>query len=102
MTFTDGGLQPTNGKLTANAVTNSWGILTEPWIYVVDRQGVVKASFPSVFSDAEFTAAAKSVEQSAPPGSRAAPPGSLEPVGRELAAVRGEVDPNRSRGGLVL
>jgi hypothetical protein len=62
MTFTDGRLQPTNGALTANAVTNAWGILTEPWVYVVDRQGVVKASFPSVFSDAEFTTAAKSVE----------------------------------------
>jgi hypothetical protein len=62
MTFSDGRLQPTGGALTANAITNAWGILSEPWIYVVDRTGIVRASFPSVFSDAEFQAAIDAVK----------------------------------------
>jgi hypothetical protein len=62
MTFTDGRLQPTGGVLTANAITDAWGILSEPWTYVVDRTGIVRASFPSVFSDAEFQAAIDAVK----------------------------------------
>ena len=62
MTFTDGRLQPVNGQLTSNDVTNAWGILTEPWVYVVDKDGIVRGSFPSVFSDAELTQAIKAVE----------------------------------------
>jgi hypothetical protein len=62
MTFTDGRLQPTGGQLTSNAITNAWGILTEPWVYVVDRSGTVKASFPAVFTDAEFKAALDAVQ----------------------------------------
>ncbi|HEY2915980.1 MAG TPA: hypothetical protein VGI98_02080 [Candidatus Limnocylindrales bacterium] len=61
MTFTDGRLQPTGGQLTSNAITNAWGILSEPWVYVVDKTGIVRASFPSVFSDAEFKAAIDAV-----------------------------------------
>jgi hypothetical protein len=62
MTFTNGRLQPTGGQLTSNAITNAWGILSEPWVYVVDRTGKVTASFPSVFSDAEFKAALDAVQ----------------------------------------
>ena len=62
MTFTNGRLQPTGGQLTSNAVTNAWGILSEPWVYVVDKAGIVRASFPSVFSDAEFKAAIDAVK----------------------------------------
>ena len=62
MTFSDGRLQPSNGQLTANAITNAWGILAEPWIYVVGKDGIVKASFPSVFTDDEFKAALDAVK----------------------------------------
>lgn len=62
MTFADGRLQPTGGQLTSNAITNAWGILSEPWVYVVDGSGTVRASFPSVFSDAEFKAAIDAVQ----------------------------------------
>jgi hypothetical protein len=62
MTFTDGRLQPTGGQLTANAITNAWGILSEPWVYVVDKTGIVRASFPSVFTDQEFKAALDAVK----------------------------------------
>jgi hypothetical protein len=62
MTFANGKLQPTNDQLTPNAVTNAWGILAEPWVYVVDRNGIVTASFPSVFTDAEFKSALYAVK----------------------------------------
>jgi hypothetical protein len=62
MTYADGSLQPTGGQLTPNAVTNAWGILAEPWVYVVGKDGIVKASFPSVFSDAEFKASLDAVQ----------------------------------------
>jgi hypothetical protein len=62
MTFANGRLQPTGGQLTSNAITDAWGILSEPWVYVVDKGGIVRASFPSVFSDAEFKAALDAVQ----------------------------------------
>jgi hypothetical protein len=65
MAFTDGSLQPVldnNGHLQTNAVTDTWGILSEPWIYVVGGDGIVVASFPSVFSDEEFKTAASSLK----------------------------------------
>ena len=62
MTYADGRLQPANGQLTSNAITNAWGILAEPWVYVVGKDGIVKASFPSVFTDAEFKAALDAVQ----------------------------------------
>jgi hypothetical protein len=61
MTFTNGRLQPTGGNLAPNAITTAWGLLSEPWVYVVDRTGKVKASFPSVFTDVEFKAALDAV-----------------------------------------
>ena len=62
MTFTNGRLQPTDNQLTANAITDAWGILAEPWVYVVGKDGIVKASFPSVFTDDEFKAALDAVK----------------------------------------
>jgi hypothetical protein len=59
--FKDGQLQavltgnPPN--LTPADVTNRWGLLSEPWIFVVDRDGIVRGSFALIFSDAELTAA---------------------------------------------
>ena len=60
----DGQLQPvlTDGKLTPTDVVNRWELLTEPWIFVVDRDGIIRASFELIFSDQELTAALDKVK----------------------------------------
>ena len=53
----DGQLQPVldaNGSLQATDITNAWGLLTEPWIFAVDRAGIVRGSFELIASDAEL------------------------------------------------
>lgn len=53
----DGQLQPildANGSLQAAAVTNEWGLLTEPWIFAVDADGIVRGSYEVIVSDAEL------------------------------------------------
>lgn len=62
--FKDGSLQPvlTNDRLTATATTTEWGLPTEPWVFVVDRNGVVTDSFMLIFSDEELEAALSAVE----------------------------------------
>jgi hypothetical protein len=61
--FQNGALQPvmTNNQLTPTSVTNTWGLSSEPWVFVVDRQGIVRGSFGLIFSDAELTAALDAV-----------------------------------------
>ncbi len=60
----NGALQPvmTNNDLTPTTVTNTWGLSSEPWVFVVDRQGIVRGSFGLIFSDAELTAALDAVK----------------------------------------
>jgi hypothetical protein len=60
----NGALQPvmTNNNLTPTSVTNTWGLSSEPWVFVVDRQGIVRGSFGLIFSDAELTAALDGVK----------------------------------------
>ncbi len=56
----DGQLQPlldANGALQATDTTNAWGLLTEPWIFAVDRAGIVRGSYELIVSDAELDAA---------------------------------------------
>jgi hypothetical protein len=63
--FADGQLQPVldaNKQLQATDATNAWGILTEPWTFVVDKSGKVSASFELIFSDDELTAAINAVK----------------------------------------
>ena len=62
--FMDGQLQPvlTGGQLTPTATTTEWGLPTEPWVFVVDRDGVVTDSFMLIFSDEELEAALTAVE----------------------------------------
>lgn len=64
--FTDGQLQPVlTGDppgLTPTAATNEWRLPLEPWVFVVDKDGIVRASFMLIFSDAEIDAALKAVE----------------------------------------
>jgi hypothetical protein len=60
--FTDGRLQPVldaNNQLQATDVTNAWGLLAEPWIFVVDGQGVVRGSFSTIVGADELKAAIK-------------------------------------------
>jgi hypothetical protein len=62
----DGQLQPVltgnPPNLTPADVTNRWGLLSEPWIFVVDRDGIVRGSFALIFSDAELSAALDQVK----------------------------------------
>ena len=64
--FTDGQLQPVlSGNpagLTPTAATEEWRLPTEPWVFVVDKNGIVRASFMLIFSDDELEAAFKAVE----------------------------------------
>jgi hypothetical protein len=60
--FADGRLQPVldaTGQLQATDVTNAWGLLAEPWIFVVDGQGIVRGSFSTIVGADELKAAIK-------------------------------------------
>ncbi len=55
----DGQLQPVldaAGGLQAADATNEWGLLSEPWIFAVDRAGIVRGSYEITMSDAELDA----------------------------------------------
>ena len=62
----DGTLQPvTSGdppQLTPAAATNEWRLSAEPWVFVVDKDGIVRSSFMLIFSDAELESAIAAVE----------------------------------------
>ena len=63
--FEDGALEPVldaQGNLQSIPAVLEWGILSEPWVFVVDRTGVVTASFEGVVSVDEVTAAASAVK----------------------------------------
>jgi hypothetical protein len=51
-----------NGQLQPVEATLAWGLLSEPWVFVVDRDGIVRGSFELIFSDAELTAALDAVK----------------------------------------
>jgi hypothetical protein len=64
LTFTGGRLQPVldaNGQLQATDITDAWGLLTEPWIFVVDRDGIVRGSYAVIASPEELKAAIAAV-----------------------------------------
>jgi hypothetical protein len=53
-------LQPVldaNNQLQPVQSVNEWGLLSEPWIFTVDKTGTVRGSFEGVASDAELKAA---------------------------------------------
>jgi hypothetical protein len=64
LVFKDGQLQPvlTDDQLTPTQATNDWRLPTEPWVFVVDRDGIIRGSFMLIFSDDEIEAAIKAVE----------------------------------------
>ena len=58
--YTNGRLQPVldaSNALQATQATLDWGLLTEPWIFVVDGQGIVRGSYELIVSADELKAA---------------------------------------------
>jgi hypothetical protein len=63
--FEGGQLQPAldaQGGLVPVASVVEWGLPSEPWIYVIDGDGLVRASFEGIVSEAELDAAVSAVE----------------------------------------
>lgn len=59
LVFTDGVLQPeldAKGALQATDITNQWGLRSEPWIFAVDRKGVVQGSYELTMTEGELNA----------------------------------------------
>jgi hypothetical protein len=57
----DGQLQPildtsSPPQLQATDITDAWGLRSEPWMFAVDRNGVVQGSYEVTISDAELNA----------------------------------------------
>ena len=59
----EGQLQPviTNNQLTPVASVTEWGLVSEPWIFVVDRDGVIRGSFEGIVRTEELEAALDAV-----------------------------------------
>jgi hypothetical protein len=51
-----------NGQLQTTAAADDWHLVSEPTVYVVDKDGVVTAAFELIFSDAELTAALDAIK----------------------------------------
>lgn len=60
---TEAGLQPVlaNGSLDPVEAVEAFGILTEPWVFVVDGQGAVHGSFEGIVSEEELRASIESL-----------------------------------------
>ena len=55
----DGSLQPVldaQNQLQATEITDQWGLLSEPWIFAVDRNGIVRGSYEVTITPAELDA----------------------------------------------
>jgi hypothetical protein len=64
LNYEDGGLEPDLGPegLQTVPATAEWGLINEPILFVVDRQGVVQGVFELIFGDAELTAVLDTVK----------------------------------------
>jgi hypothetical protein len=51
-----------DNQLQTAPVTEEWHLFNEPTVYVVDRDGIVRANFELIFSDAELTGALDAVK----------------------------------------
>ena len=61
----DGALQADTdgqGQLQTTKVAEQWHLVVEPTVYVVDRDGIVRANFDLIFSDDELIAALDAVK----------------------------------------
>jgi hypothetical protein len=66
LSFVDGQLQPdlsATGQLQSVPATDAYGLLTEPFVFVVAGDGVVKASFELIFTPDEIDAALAGLSQ---------------------------------------
>jgi hypothetical protein len=57
LAFTEGRLQPVldaNGQLQPVKAVDEWGLTSEPWVFTVDKDGVVRRSFNGMPSDQEL------------------------------------------------
>jgi hypothetical protein len=64
LAFADGSLQPAldaAGALVPVQAVLEWGILSEPWVFVVDRDGIVSGSYEGVVGTDELRAAIQAV-----------------------------------------
>jgi hypothetical protein len=62
--YADGRLQPVpdaNNQLQPTDAARAWGLLSEPWVFVVDGSGVVRGSFEAVVSAEDLKAAIAAV-----------------------------------------
>lgn len=62
--YVDGHLQPVedaSNQLQPTDAAQAWGLLSEPWVFVVDGSGVVRGSFETVVSPEELKAAIAAV-----------------------------------------
>jgi hypothetical protein len=60
----EGRLQPVldaSGGLQPVPAAGEWGLLTEPWIFAVDGDGIVRGSFEGVVGDEELRAAIEAI-----------------------------------------
>jgi hypothetical protein len=67
LTYTEGRLQPVldaNNQLQPVEAVNTWGILTEPWVFTVDSAGVVRGSFEGVVGEDELKASIAEIAKS--------------------------------------
>ncbi|HYK95159.1 MAG TPA: hypothetical protein VE011_04715 [Candidatus Dormibacteraeota bacterium] len=51
-----------SGQLQSAPATDEWHLLSEPNVFVVNRDGIVTANFELIFSDAELTAALDAIK----------------------------------------
>jgi hypothetical protein len=61
----DGSLQAdlsATGDLQTTQASDDWRLLSEPHVYVVNREGIVTADFELIFSDAELAAALDAIK----------------------------------------
>jgi hypothetical protein len=60
LAYTEGRLQPVldaDNQLQPVDAVNRWGLVSEPWIFAVDKDGIVQGSFEGVVGDQELEAA---------------------------------------------
>ena len=64
LTLVEGQLQPDlkDGQFQTVPSVDEFGIRSEPWIYVVDREGVVRGSYELIFGDEELREALDQVK----------------------------------------
>lgn len=65
LTFQNGSLQPVldaQGDLQPTQSVFDWGLLSEPWVFAVNRDGVVTASFEGIVSADEIRSAAEAIK----------------------------------------